>query len=853
VSDLETRTGSVGSRPPKSTGAAPSRRDTSTLPAIMMLARHEIRRRWRGVVVIGLLGGLTAGAGLAFFAGARRTDSLFGRHLAASNSSQLEIDPGAPTPEADSAIRSMPEVAEASFWVTTNAFLLDDDGTIDPSKVGMLNFTTDGRYLDQDRVPVSSGRRLDVSRPDEVMINPTLAEIMDARVGTKLRLGLAPTDENDFPTTDQPTRTVTAEVVGIMALPDDLIGAELDRVPKMFVSPVFAPPDGSRDDVELGFAWYGLRLRGGEGDVDRTIARWDRLAADHNATLTDPTDGGWLTFNHPVRDLIRTADRSVSPMVGAFTTFGALAFIGALVIMAQVLARTTREGMDDVRRAQVLGLTANEATLAAMASPVLTLTIAAGAAATAMAALSTRFPAGPYRILEPSPGFDVDWLVLAAGLSLLVLLPLATSTVAARHHARSGLLNRQRDMTRASALVGWLGRRGARPPAVAAVRLTVESGRGQAFVPTRLVLATGIVVVALLVTAIVFGSNLAALNRDPERFGWRADGLLMIDGGYGRINPDTATDWLDARNDLDGWQLAGAASITVNERKTPGVLFGPEGGTGATLRPVLIRGRAPARSGEVVVGERTRTDLGVEIGDSVTLGNGATSRAQKVTGIAVFPELGPVLAARTRLDDGLWSDASDADLFGNGYDVGPPFNLLLADFVPGANPEAFADDFGTSPMADGSAFVDRFGVIRPPEVRTAATAASSQSAMVAAAAVVAAISLLLTLLSVVRRRRRDFRIMSILGFTPRQLRVTVMLQGLLFGLVGIVVGVPLGLAIGRQVWHRFAQTMGVVPDASTPWGTIFATAAAILVLATLTSIPPAVAAGRSKNRRIAAE
>ena len=77
----------------------------------------------------------------------------------------------------------------------------------------------------------------------------------------------------------------------------------------------------------------------------------------------------------------------------------------------------------------------------------------------------------------------------------------------------------------------------------------------------------------------------------------------------------------------------------------------------------------------------------------------------------------------------------------------------------------------------------------------------------------------------------------------------VTLQGLLFAMVGIVVGVPLGLTVGHLLWRQFATTLGVVSDATTPWGPILATAPAIVLTGAATAIGPAIAAGRSPNHR----
>lgn len=50
--------------------------------AVLFRARADLRARWRSWIALGLLVGLIGGAVTAAAAGARRTDSAFGRFLA---------------------------------------------------------------------------------------------------------------------------------------------------------------------------------------------------------------------------------------------------------------------------------------------------------------------------------------------------------------------------------------------------------------------------------------------------------------------------------------------------------------------------------------------------------------------------------------------------------------------------------------------------------------------------------------------------------------------------------------------------------------------------------------------------
>jgi predicted lysophospholipase L1 biosynthesis ABC-type transport system permease subunit len=86
----------------------------------------------------------------------------------------------------------------------------------------------------------------------------------------------------------------------------------------------------------------------------------------------------------------------------------------------------------------------------------------------------------------------------------------------------------------------------------------------------------------------------------------------------------------------------------------------------------------------------------------------------------------------------------------------------------------------------------------------------------------------------------------VLGFVNGQVASAVAWQATTFALVGIVIGVPLGLVAGQVVWRAFALNMGAVPVAVVPTGLLVALGAAVLVVANLLAVLPALAATRSR-------
>ena len=331
-----------------------------------LLAGADLRRRWKGVVVAGLLFGVAAGVGLASVAGARRTASVFDRHLAASNASDIEIDPGAVTPEVDAALRSLPNVTAASYWLLYGAFPLTADGRVDERLFGAISFTTDGRYLDIDRLATTSGRVLDPDNPHEVMVNQRFADAAGVRVGSSFEVGIIETDDDGNPTTLQPAPADRLEVtvVGVMVLNEEITSEDIDTVPRLFVSPAARRmPVG--DPRHYGYSWYGLTVDGGPAAVDEVQLAWQRLADVHNAI--DRVAGGgedrWLSYVHRTSDLQRKADRAVRPLTITLGAFGVVAYLGAVTLASQALVRRVRSQRNAVTIARVLGLTPHEGAL----------------------------------------------------------------------------------------------------------------------------------------------------------------------------------------------------------------------------------------------------------------------------------------------------------------------------------------------------------------------------------------------------------------------------------------------------------------------------------------------------------
>src|ERR1700722_4204184 len=105
-------------------------------------ARRDVRRRWRSLVLLGVLVGLTAALALSAWAGARRTDTALERLRVATNASDAVAFPsqvGVSHPNW-ARLAARPEVASVAVWDLLF-------GNVDGQAGGLIFASADGTYL----------------------------------------------------------------------------------------------------------------------------------------------------------------------------------------------------------------------------------------------------------------------------------------------------------------------------------------------------------------------------------------------------------------------------------------------------------------------------------------------------------------------------------------------------------------------------------------------------------------------------------------------------------------------------------------------------------------------------------
>src|SRR5215470_10444855 len=244
--------------------------------------RAGLRRDWAGYLAIALIVELLGGVAMASVAAARRTQSAFPRILAASNASDLHVDPGPYSAGVVGQISRLPRVRSAESYVALNSLRALRSGFADPrmsfnQQVELVG-SLDGLYFDQDRVIITSGRRANPRRPGEIVISEQTARRFGLRIGQPLTVNLySPQQAKDpgfNPMTRQPVHRVRLTITGIGVFTDEVVQDDIDRIDRVLATPAL-----TRQEVRCcaAYLWTGLRLARGDRDVAPVQREFSKL------------------------------------------------------------------------------------------------------------------------------------------------------------------------------------------------------------------------------------------------------------------------------------------------------------------------------------------------------------------------------------------------------------------------------------------------------------------------------------------------------------------------------------------------------------------------------------------------
>src|ERR1700691_1709179 len=485
--------------------------------------RATRRRSLRRAVAVALLCGLLGTVALGALAGARRTDTAYGRYLASINSSDVYVNVPGVSLATVRQIERLPGVLSGEAWLGLGANPIVhgrvDDSFVTAAVAGSL----DGEFFRQDRVTVVAGKLPRPGATDEIVITPQLAADLHIRVGGRLTYQFSQLNlqTQRVIVTGNSTFVVTA----IVDQPPVLV----DQFDEVAVA--LLPPAATARYLNGGFAfaWVGLRLRAGAAGIPAL----QRELAGPQDTLDREAGvpAGTISFNIRSLDTVhQQVQQAIEPQAVALAIFGGLGALALLVLAGQALAQLLDLSAADVPAMRAVGATPAQAALAVGVDGAASVVGGMALAVAGAVVVSPLAPIGPVRAFDPARGFEADPLVLAGGGGALTVILLGILAVLAWRSVRPAANapgSRTSPIPRAAREVGLP------VTAVAGIRAALERGAGQRPAPVLATLAGSAAAVLAVVTAVVFGASLNGLVTHPAQYGWNWTLLMDTQGGYG--------------------------------------------------------------------------------------------------------------------------------------------------------------------------------------------------------------------------------------------------------------------------------------------------------------------------------
>ena len=794
--------------------------------AVALLVAHKLRVGWRGWTGLAVIVAIAGGAVLAAAAGASRTDSAYPRFLSQSKASDVLVSPaGDGTTGYDAALGALPGVAASAAVVGINALPVAATGALDNG--GVVFASLDGRYGHVlDVAKPLAGRLPGPDAPGEVAVSQIGAQQLHLHVGSVLRMAAIDTKNH--------ARPLTARVVGVFVTRSSVVPVTyLDRVPQILASPALYRELGPRYH---GFDGAYLKLKPGTSLATLT-AQAQQLAKRY------PTTGGQV-FIADEATQVATIERAIRPQAVALALFALALALTALLIVGQVAARTLMAAGQDNGTLAALGMTRGQLFAASMAeAAVATVAGALGAVAIAIA-VSPLTPIGPARLAEPDPGISVNAGVLAAGAAAIVVLLAARVAVTAwRQAGARPAADVDESLRRRPRLVERLSFAGAPLAAVTGIRFALDPGTGRASVPVRSAMLGLAIAVAAVAGAGTFGANLLRLVSTPSLYGQGWD--IAFDGQFATVTPKQFNQLTAHVTGITDVTFGIHGTVTIGKSVIPAIGLAP--GAGPMMSSTVLDGRPPATGSEIALGASVLRDLGLRIGQTVSVGTPVGTRPMRITGSAVFPYFGQGSFTPTDAGQGAETTAAVLAPLSNAANGAPGYNFALVSFAPGPARQAHLAAFQRAWLAFCAANIGQTTCIttdqRPNTVNNYAAIDGTPLILAGVLAVLGLAVLAQFILASAHRRRRDFALLKVLGMFRRELSAVAFWQVATVTAVALVVGVPLGIAGGRWAWQLFASQAGLPTDAITSLPVLWIIPATLAVAA-LVALPPARSVAR---------
>jgi FtsX-like permease family len=803
------------------------------MSAVLRVAAHMLRTRWRGWVLLALLVAVGGGAVLAAAAGARRTDSAYPRFLRASEASDVAVSPARTGLGGYfRALAQLPGAAVVAPAVGLN--ILPTGAPAGTSAVAEV--AVDGRLWHQvDRPKLLAGRLPRAGRAGEIAIDQNGAARLHLRVGSTLRMMALPNVPPGAPGGGARIRKLTEHVVGIVVTRSSVDPVtDNDQLPHILATAALWHHLGSN---YLAYEAAYVRLKPGT-----TAGEFGRRA--QALARRFPGTGGQIVLAD-ASSQAATVERLIRPEAISLALFALVLALTVLLIVGQAAVRQLAAASADTPVLAALGMTRAQLTAAGLIGVGIAAAAGAVAAAGVAVAASPLMPIGTARLAEPDPGVSIDWTVLAPGAVAIVGLLVAGAAPAAWRFASPRSVGpggeRARWATR-NRPDAWLAWTDAPVTAILGARFTLGRG-GRAGGQVRGALAGAMLAVLAVTAAFTFGASLLQLVHSPSRYGQRW--AAAIDLQFSGITPVQADRLIGRDPVVSGWSLGDHGTVSIHGVVVPAI--GLTAARGPLLSPTLLRGSPPRTGHEIDLGTSTLRQLGLHLGETVTVTIGGRPFPDRIVGQAVFPNFGQGGFTPTDLGDGAETTAAVLRPQAGALGAGPGFQIVLVRFRPGQSRAADLAGFRRA-MAGFCRNVQQSTCVvtdqRPNGVADYARIDGIPEVLALLIAVLGVAVLGQAIVVSGWRRRRDFATLKALGLVPRQVQAIVAWQATTMIALALLAGLPLGVAVGRWAWALFSGGLGVPPGALVPVPFVLLIVPAAILLANAVAFWPGRTAAR---------
>jgi len=767
------------------------------MSAVVALARAELRRAWRSLLLIGLLAGFVGATVIGSLALARRTTTAYER---LSQATGMDDARGLVVHHLDLIDEIVRLPAVTAHW-TGRMSIAQVDGeqnflgiVAGPEAPSPLYrpLVLEGRLPRDDGDPATA----------EIALRDDFQREVHLPLGTEIPVRfLSEADYFRFDTgftgghANGPEMTL--RVVGTVRL-----AGGFGSVP-----PGLGGPDLLQEpDLAIGGAYF-VRLQDGQRSFDEFAEAAAALAATRDLPpeadefsvleVTDPTKAS------------AAVDHTAS-LLGRALLAVALAAGGAgLVTLVQLCARhnSARAGAQEV--AVALGLTRRERVLVRIGVAALPAGVAVTVAFGGAVLASGIRPIGAILDYETRTGAVLNRALVATGVALVGSVVVAACVAAGAGRPSGATVG----PLRVSHLAERTSRLGAAVETVIGLRFALEPGHGRRIVPVRGALLGVVIGVAGVVGGLVFSTSLDRLLSEPARSAVLYDVLVSDVTDAGLV-------------DILEHPLAGdvttieSSSVRMGDASVMAYAYTDRRGE---LELDLADGRLPTAPDEILVGLRLAGDLDLEAGDTVRVsGPDGEEHLLVVAGTGVIPPLnGEDLGLSVVLSSDGLAHLEEAE----------PFVSAAVGARPGADPDELAASLAEA--------FEAHDPVPPIELENLGRLGALPDLAAAAIGLVAVLALTHALAVVVRRRAGDLALLRAVGCSGRQTGTAIVVMALTITILGVGIGTPLGLAIGSTLWRMTAEGAFVTPDPSWPWAQVAFVAVVVVAVGLLAALLPA--------------